>query len=607
MNLAGWFTSPMTETVRNYSTEYVRRDLTAGLTVALLAVPQCMAYALLAELNPVYGLYAALAGVFVGALFSSSNVIVTGPTAKVSLVVGSVLVAYDPLPPVQSVVVLTLMVGVLQLLFSFLRAGNLAAFVSDSVISGFIVGGGLVIIGDQVIYLLDAAEGKSPYFVERAYRGARLLLARGEVPLLRLGLGVGTIGFILLLRWIHHRLPSGIIAIVVGGVLSAQFGFDELGVEIVGEIPRGLPDFTLPVLSPDHFLGLLSGAMALTILGSVQTISISKSIARETRETIDENQELFGQGMANLAAAFFQGYPMSASFTRSFLNQNVGAKTRVSGLIGGIGVALIVLVAAPYAYFLPIPVLGGLIIVVVADVFEWEEIRTVLTITTIDRVAFGTTFVSVLVLQLDTAIYVGVAVTLFLYLRRASNLDLKEYVLDEEGKLHYITDPAERPDERIALVDVNGEVFFGSAERIRTRVRNLLEESEELDVVILRMKNALNLDSSSMVVFKELVEELRHWDKTLIFSGITPKIREVMVESGVAELVGEDKILIAQNDLLESTRQAVDRAKNHIDDVLEGSASRTDEDPPLDHTLEQLNRDEENPQDPIKEERIDPS
>lgn len=587
------------------SSETVREDARAGLTVALLAVPQCMAYALLAEMSPVYGLYAAFVGVMVAALFASSNIVITGPTAKISLVVGSVIVAYGELPPVETVVILTLMVGLMQIGISLVGAGDLAAFVSRSVIRGFIVGGGMVIIGDQLIYLLNAVGDKSPYFVIRVYDAAEVVYERGSVPTIRVALGIGTVLFIIMLRRIHESLPAGILTIVAGGFLSAWLQFPDLGVDLVGRIPRTLPEFTPPVLSLRHVLNLFPGALALMILCSVQTVSISKSIAQKHRTDVNENQDLFGQGMANLFTGLFQGFPVAASFTRSFFNDSLGARTRMSGVFCGIFIALIILVAAPYAYYLPIPVLAGLIIVVVSDIFDWSEIRTVLTITHIDRLAFSVTCLSTLFLRLDTAIYVGVATTLLIYVKKSATLDLKEYILTDDGELKHITTPGERENEQIAIVDVNGEIYFGAAESIRRRVRNLLDESEELRIVILRLKNALSVDSGSVKVFQEIAEEMRRRDRTLILSGVTPKIQEALVHTGVAQTIGEDKILIAQTELLESTRRAIERAENHIEAVLEGSVDYADEEPDLKNTLEQLLRkaDTEHGQEPIDAER----
>lgn len=604
-----WPNVPFIKTLKNYSTRNFPRDIQAGLTVALLAVPQCMAYALLAEMNPVYGLYAGFVGVIAGSIFASSEIVITGPTAKVSLVVGSILVAYNELEPIQAVIILTIMVGTIQIILSLLSAGDLAAFVSHSVIEGFIVGGGLVIIGDQIIYLLKAAKGKSPYFAIRVYEAGEILWARGSIPTIRLTLGAGAIVVILLLRSLHKYVPAGIITIILGGTLSGWMRFDAINVDLVGSIPRGLPHLTVPIISLNHFIGLFAGALALTILGSVQTISIAKSISQESQSNINENQELFSQGLTNVLVGFFQGYPVSASFTRSFLNNNLGAKTRVSGLICGIFIGLIVLLAAPYAYYLPIPILSGLIIVVVSDIFDWSEIKTILSITTLDRIAFLVTFCSVLVLKLDTAIYVGVAVTLLIFLKKSSHLDLKEYKLNPSGELEHITDSSDRRNEEIALIDLNGEVFFGAVERIRKRIRNLLNESEELKVVILRLKNAFNIDGSTVLVLKDVAEDMRSRDKTLILSGVTPKIRSALVDTGIADIIDKDKIFIAQTELLESTRHAVKRAENHIESVLDGEIDRWEEDYKLKHTLEELLQvnDTAYDRDPIDNERVNPN
>lgn len=612
MNILRFPSFPFLDSLKGYSFNKSRGDLVAGLTLAFLAVPQCMAYALIANLPPYYGLYAAFTAVVAGALFSSSEYIITGPNGTVCLVVGSIIYSTSGLSATTAVIYLTILIGLLQILFSFLRMGNLARFVSESVITGFITGSALVIIGDQVIYLFNVPDqiSSSPYFLKRVFLTGFELLGRGELPLVTLGIGLGSILFIVLLRFVHHRIPAGLIAIVTGAALSFYFGLESHGIEVVGEIPARVPELTLPGPNVEAFSKLFSGALALTLLGSVQAVSIARSIASSTRQSIDENQELFSQGVANTVTGVLQGFPVSASFSRSFFNFSAGARTRLSAIFCGVFILLTIFYAAPVAYFIPVPVLAGLIIVVIADIFDWEEIKVAFFTTRRDQFAFLATFVSVLLFKLDVAIYVGVGVSLFMYLRKASHLDLKEYIVDENGDLKHIKNFHNRVESKVALIDVNGEAFFGSADLIKKRIENLCEESPELRVIVLRMKNAMNLDITGALTLRDMALSLKEDNRTLMLCGATPGIRKVLNESGVSDVIGEDKILVAQTSLLESTRQAINRAQAHIDSVLEGEETRSDEtEAPLRHTMERLNvedRESETEESPIEEERIQP-
>jgi len=601
------FIPPLFETVTEYDREKATADLKSGVTLALMAVPQCMAYALLANVDPIVGLYTAIAAVVIGAVFSSSSFLITGPTAKIALVVGSIAVTAADVDPVVAAPILCLMVGVMQIGAGLLRLGNIARFVSRSVLTGFIMGGALVIIGDQVLYLLRVGKSSSPSFVVRVYESVLDLLETGPGEYWSLVLAAGTIAVMYLFRLIHEQLPESILAIIIGTVFAYFTGISGQ-VEIIGNIPAGIPMPSLP--SPDHlsvWRSLVGGAFALAMLGSVQAISLAKSIAVQTREQFNENRELISQGLANLGTGLIRGFPVSASFSRSFFNFNLGAKTRVSGLICGGVMVLIATFLAPLMHYLPISVLAGLIIVVVADVFDMEEIKQSLA-TWRDLSAFGITFVSMLVLRLDTAVYIGVLTSIILYLRKASTLDLKEYIVNQEGELEHITRADDRIENRIAIIDVNGEMFFGAANQIKDRIQHLLDEDDDLQVIILRMKNALSMDVTGSLVLEEITRDLEDNGKSLMLCDTTPQIREVLDETGVADVIGEDKILVAQTNHLASARQAITRARAHIDSVLDGEDERVDEaDPPLEQTMQELDDESlDDNQDPIEEERVDP-
>lgn len=603
------FRIPLLDKVSEVTPETLRSDLTAGLTVALLAVPQCMAYALIARLDPEYGLYAALIGVLVGGIMCSSERIITGPTAKISLVVGGVLVGVTAADNTSAVVVLSVMVGLMQILFALFKIGNLARFVSRAVITGFIMGGAIVIIGDQLFALLNADTSGSPFFVKRLFVAGQELLSMEKMPWLSMGIGSGSIAMLLGLRMINDRIPGAILTITAGATIVYFTGLGE-HLEIVGRIPEGLPPVQSLSLDLALWQELFPGALALTILCSVQSVSIAKSIAADTLEPFDENQELLGQGLANASTGFLTGFPITASFSRSFMNHNLNAQTRFSSIFCGLFIGAAIFFASPLLYYIPIAVLSGLIIVVVADVLEWNQIKTALSTTLNDRVTFIVTFISMLVLKLDWAIYLGVFTSLVLYIRNASTLDLREYIIDEEEGLKHITNMEDRVNSGIAIIDVNGEAFFGASTKIRDRVRKMVEQSDALKVIVLRMRQAMNLDVDGARELIEINTWLEGQGKTLMLCGTTPQIRRVLQKADVVDEIGEDKILIAQKSLGASTRQALKRAKAHIDAVLEGEDDRDEEsNPPLQKTMKQLQEndaEEEKKQDPVEVERRTP-
>lgn len=596
---------PVLDTLKNYNYDKFRSDSIAGFTVALIAVPQCMAYALIAGLDPVYGLYAGMVGAIAGSFFGSSHHLMTGPAAVVALFVGTMLIRLDQFNQAEVLVTLSVLVGVFQVLFCFLKLGDLARFVSVSVMSGFLSGSGIIIIGDQLSPLLGVPAGESPYFFERFSRFIGNLYITTDFNELAIVTGLVTIGLIVILRIINEDWPAILITVGAMTALSYFFSFQEFSLELVGEIPAGVPSPVFPPADASFYSSIFGGALALNLLASVQALSISKSLASQSMQSTDDNQELFGQGMANILCGIFRGFPATASLTRSFLNYNLGAKTRMSGVIAGVIIGLAIAFLSPLIYYIPMPVLAGIIIVIGYDIFDWEQIQISLFTTRRDFIAFTSTFLFVMLLELDTAIFAGVITSVVLYLRKAVHVDMKEYVVDDEGELKHIEDIDERLHPKVALIDISGETFFGSADLIKERIKKLCDTSPEIQVVILRMKNAMNLDITSALMLKQIANLLNEEGRTLMLSGATPHVQEILEESGVAEYIGRDKILVAQKSLLESTRQALDRADAHIDEVLEGEEAREDEKPPLKFTMRNKRRsgEDKEEEEPIQEEK----
>ncbi len=555
---------PFIKTLRKYSVDKLTDDFLAGFTVALLAIPQKIAYAIIAGLPPIHGIYAGGAGASFGSFFGSSRYHITAPSGTYAIVVAGVLTTVSPLgyPPVLVAVYLTFLIGIIQLLFSFLKLGNLSSFVSLAVINGFITGSAIVIIGDQTAKILNLSPVQSPYFFSRSLEYLVEFIFSPQLPLNSLLFAGGGIFSVIILRLISRRIPAIVLTALAGAAVAYFIGIPSD--QLVGRLSFSLPKFPPDLAGTDLLSALIGPALALALLGSVQALSIAGSLAETSGEELDENQELLGQAMANLGSGVLRGFPVSGSFTNSYLNYNSGARTRMAGLFTGLIMLILVGLFSPVLYYIPHPLLAGLIVVIAYEIPDWGKVGRVLSTTRRDRIVFAATLLAVLFLQLDQAIYFGIIISLILHMRKANRPDMKELVVANNGAIKTIHHAAERVDQQIAFIDLTGEAFFGSARPIKSRIKQLCEEAPELKVIILRLKNAMNLDVTAAQAIVDLVRSLEKENRILMICGATPHVQKVLEESGALDKIGADRVFVAQKTLHDSTRQALEIAKQQL-------------------------------------------
>lgn len=386
----------------------VRADLLAGLTGAIVVLPQGVAFATLAGMPAAYGLYAAMVPCLVAAMFGSSRLMVTGPANAISL---TTLALIAPLTAVGSaayvslVLTLTFMVGAMQILLALTRAGRFVDKVPHSVIAGFTAGAAVLIVNSQVGTLLGLSlpRGMSVFETIRS-----VLAGWRDVQFLPVVAATVTIATSVLVARFRMRFIPPILAAVVAGsiftwVLVAFFGLASPAT--VDALPGALPPLSLPDFNQIQIL--LPAALTMTLLAVTEAMAIAKAVARRTQDTFDANQELVGQGLANLAGSFFSSYPASGSFNRSGLNIVAGARTPFAAVSAAVLLVLILFFVAPWAKFLPLPVISGLLVVVAAGLVHVGEIKTFWTHEPSDRAALIVTFFSTLLLSLEWAILLG--------------------------------------------------------------------------------------------------------------------------------------------------------------------------------------------------------
>lgn len=562
--------------VRSYLSSDLKADSIAGLTVAVMGVPQAMAYAVIAELPPIYGLYTAMITCVVAALLGSSNHLVTGPTNAICMVILS-LVAHLPekygLDRFEIVLLLTFMVGAIQLSLGLLRLGGIIKYVSHAVVIGFTAGAGILIAFNQIKNLVGIQFPERPeHFYEVIAATAKQL---GNTNPYALVIGLLTIALVILVPRFNPKLPGAFIAVVVSGAISYLLGWHdpsvgEWKVEIVKDIEPIQASFSnmlhLPqsILSPNleltHELGV--GAVALAVLGLIEAASIARAVASQSGQRLDFNKEFIGQGAGNIAGSFFSSFAGSGSFTRTAVNFKSGAVTRMAAVFSAIWTALTILLLADVANYIPKASLAGILIVIAYTMIDKKRLVVTWKSTRNSRVVLFGTLASTLVIPLEYAIIVGVSLSLILLLRTTGTTDLTQLVFNDDTTIDEV--PFNRaPESEVVTVNMEGDLYFAAAEDLDYELLSCI--TPKTRVVILRMKRLRTVGSTAMAILEHFWQILKERDLKLVVCGIEEDLKKVMTGSGLRNRIGEQNIFYADNRLFQSTELALARARSMVE------------------------------------------
>ncbi len=526
-----------------YRVENLRHDLIAGLTVAIITLPQSIAFALISELPAQVGLYTAIVGAVVGALWGSSNHLQTGPTNTTSLLVLSTLLAVAlPNTPeyLAAAGMMALLVGLFRLLLGLARLGVLVNFVSDSVIVGFTSGAGLLLIFNQIRNLLRLDIPSTPTLWETIPLIVTHLI---ETHWLSLLIGAATVTLIVVLRRINPKWPGPLIAMAAASALVALLRLDAQGVRIVGAMPRGLPQLARLPLGDLKLIGqIATGSLAIAVIGLVETISIARMIAARTGQRLDSNQEFVGQGLANIASAFFSGYTCAGSFTRTPVNYEAGARTSLASALSGLLVLGAVLLLAPLAAYVPLAALAGTLMLTAYGLIDRIKIARVWRSTPGDRLIMIATCAGALALPLQYAVLSGIALSVGHYLIRTSKPRVHTVLPDDQFR-HLSHQPGKPPCPQLSIVEVLGDMYFGAINHIEETILNNLEQNPGQRFLLLRLQNVEHCDISGIYMLESIVRTYREQGGDVYLVRVRRPVLRVMLASGFARRLGSDHFL----------------------------------------------------------------
>ena len=544
------------------------KDLFAGLTVAFVALPQCMAYAMLAGVAPQYGIYAFIVGSIVGAVAGSSRHLQTGPTNATCIVVGSAVAAYAHRDDFMAIVFLvTFLAGLFQLAVGLLKLGNVSQLVSRSVILGFIAGAGVLIIVNQIPNLLGLPPRGSAFVLGQI---GYVVTSLGDTQPIVLALGLGTFAAALVLNRVSPKspegatlLPSYLLSILAAAGVTAFFGLQDKGVRIVGDIPGSLPPLSLPAFRWELVQDVGPAAIAIALIGLTEAFASAKSVASFSGDRIDANREFIGQGLAKIAVSFFSGIPVSGSPSRSALLYQAGGVTKLANVFAGVLLAIFAFALNPITRFIPVTSLAGILLIIAFRMVRWEHVKLAFRATRSDAIALVATFITALVLPLADAIYVGVGVSLALFLRKARIPRVIELSYDEKNGFGEL-DVGELPSRpEIAILHVEGPLFFGAADYLEEKCLDVASRPE-VQVVILRLKRTRALDATTLLALEKVSEAMKRSGKLLLISGASPELEALLHRVQMIQKLGPDKVFVAHSTIFESTKEAIDRALDFV-------------------------------------------
>ncbi|HEY1082621.1 MAG TPA: SulP family inorganic anion transporter [Prosthecobacter sp.] len=564
---------PFRRWLKGYGPKRFQSDLKAGTSVALLDIPQGMAYAAIAGLPLQFGTTCSAVAGIVGALFLSSRFTVLGPTNATAFMIFSYFAADAYLDKVSLMPLLVFMVGTLLLIGSFLKVAELAQYISRAVMVAYVSGAALLIIANQAGNVLgistrvEMPDGQ--IFQPRTFPGIvwQLLQNITQTHWQSLLVAALTAAIYGTVRKLRPTWPGLALSLVAASFIG--LGMKSLNLDIATfqdarftwlDLLPPFPDFASPKFLSD-FSRLFGLAVALAFLATLESASMGKTLAGLKGQRVDPNQDMFGVGMANLSCAYLSGMPCSGSLTRSALNFSSGARTPVASMINGFVCLLGALTLGSAVGYVPKASLAVLIICVAVSIIHQRHIRICLQATGSDAFTFLITLVATLMVPLHVAIFTGVGISLMLYLRKASRPSLVEYEFNQEGNLAEATQPGIRQNPAISIVHVEGELFFGAAELFRSQVQQACVDPN-LRIIILRLKNARHMDATSVMALEDLVRALRADGRDLIISGVMKDIYRVLRDSGMVDVIGKDNLFLASpSNPNVATRNALKRAQ----------------------------------------------
>ncbi|MDE0948739.1 MAG: sulfate permease [Candidatus Thioglobus sp.] len=545
--------------------ETIKADFFAGLTGAIIVLPQSVAFATIAGMPPEYGLYTAMVIPIVAALFGSSFHLVSGPTTAISIVVFAAVSKYAEPGSAEFVslaLTLTFLAGVYQLVFGLAKFGMLVNFVSHNVVIGFTAGAALLIASSQIPYIVGIDIPRGGDFLNTWFD---IYTGVGEFNIYLLIVGLGTLVTAIVVKILKPKFPNLLIGMLVGGLLAFYLGGFTDSIKTVGAMPAYFPPLSTPDFSLNSLKALAPEAFAIALLGLIEASSIGRSIATKSNQRINANQEFIGQGTSNIVGSFFSSYASSGSFTRSGVNFESGARTPLSAILAALFLMVIVLLVAPLISYLPLAAMAGVILLVAYNLIDFKNIKKTFTYSKSESVIFTATFLATLLFELEFAIYLGVLLSLMLFIAKTSTPDVHTLAFgtppgEGDRRLQSIRKAPLVQCPQLKIIRIDMSIYFGSINHIQKQISQIVDNQRIYHILIVASGvNFIDLAGIEALLIEN--KRLKAQNGSLYFVAVKSTAYEFMEKVNFVNEIGRDNFFDSKADAINVLYDRLDKNK----------------------------------------------
>lgn len=531
--------------LKDYKKENLLRDFLAGVTISVVLIPQSMSYAMIAGLPPIYGLYAASIPPIVAALWGRASLLATGPVAMVSLLTFSSIIPFvKPGTPefINMAINLALLVGLIQLVMGVFKLGFVMRFVSHPVIVGFTNAAAIIIASTQIQHLLGISVKGSEFILPMFMEIGKNI---GNTNIYTLGVGLFALFIIIAGKKIHEQFPGAMVASVITTVLAYLLNLNEFGLKTIGDVPKGLPSPSFTIIDFEHAARLIGPALVIAIVGFMEAMAITKAISSKTKEPVDINQELIGQGTANLIGSLFKSYPVSGSFSRSAVNLQAGGKTALSNIFSGFIVIIALLFFTSTFYYLPKATLAAIVMYAAIGLIKHSQFIKLYRTSRHDGIIALITFSFCFITKPDYAIFIGIGVSLLFFLWESMTPRIATLTRNPKTEIFEDAEVSKLPlCPQILYIRPEFSIYFANAEFIREHILKKVEEKRNgLKFVLMDMEAVNKIDATGIDEMKELISEMRKMGIELYIANVHKPVREVLQNSGIMTMLEQTRCL----------------------------------------------------------------
>lgn len=535
-------------------------NLISGLTTATIALPQNMAYALILGINPIYGVYASIFSMFIASIFNLSNYIIVGPTNMMAVALYSSLSSFQGERYLEVIFLTTFLIGLFQFLLVSFHLGELIKYVSHPVVVALSHGAAVLILFSQIENFTGVSVSGSNVLT----KSWQFINNFSQINYIYILIGLMTIVMITAIPKIKKELPEYILTIIIMSILTFITGLDE-SIPLVGDIPGRIIEFNLLQLDWSIIGQVYTKAFSIALLGLIQTMAVLQSVELKTAEEPDFHREFRSQGITNMFISFFSGFAISASFSNTFANISAGAKSKLSQVFCALSIVVFILFLGPIISYIPVPVLAGLVIAAAIGIIDIKEVADNMKTTKGDALIFWSTFLATIVLpNLDHAIYFGVLVSLIVVLEISKKADIDMLYYDKkEGDVGYHLHHVDHEDhdkrdisaKQARVIDLKGAVHFSAAEDLKDQLDEFYEENVDF---IIRLRNVCRMDITIIRVLEEFIDKVQENGSEVILTGVNQRMINIFKKIGLEEKVGSENIYRPESEYFAATNKALE-------------------------------------------------